>query len=94
MLSRSSADRSGTETSPRSGPARSPAAKFSPTSWTPALRTAPTNASTSPSAGTGWSGHGHQNSTASNPAAFAAAGRSSTGSSVNRIEQLTSQRSE
>src|SRR5262249_34592057 len=47
------------------------------------------NASTSESEGTG-EANGHQNSTASKPAAFAAAGRSSTGSSVNKIEQLTS----
>ncbi|MNI93968.1 hypothetical protein D3C73_1519990 [compost metagenome] len=32
---------------------------------------------------------GHQNSTASKPAAFAAAGRSSKGSSVRRMEQFT-----
>ena len=36
--------------------------------------------------------HGHQNSTPSNPAAFAAAGRSSSGSSVNKMEQFTSNR--
>ena len=35
---------------------------------------------------------GHQNSTASNPAERAAAGRFSSGSSVNKIEQLTSNR--
>ena len=87
-LSRNCADRLGIDSTPQSGPARSPAKKFSPTSCTPASRTARTNASTSASPGTGWSGQGHQNSTASKPAAFAAAGRSSSGRSVNSIEQL------
>jgi len=40
-----------------------------------------------------YSSNGHQNSTASNPAAFAAAGRSASGNSVKRIEQFTSSRS-
>jgi hypothetical protein len=66
----------------------SPAAKFSPTSWTPASDTAVTNASTSRSPGTAES-KGHQNSTASKPASFAAAGRSSRGSSGKSREQLT-----
>ena len=70
------------------GPARSPAKKFSPTSCTPASSIAVTNASTSASAGTGGPANGHQNSTASKPAALAAAGRSSSGSSVKRIEQF------
>ena len=69
----------------------SPAKKFSPTSCTPASVTAVANRSTSASDGTA-TGHGHQNSTASNPACFAAAGRSSRGSSVNRIDRLTSNR--
>jgi hypothetical protein len=69
----------------------SPAKKFSPTRRTPASRIAATNASTCRSAGTA-SPNGHQNSTASNPEALAAAGRSSSGSSVNRIEQFTSKR--
>ena len=54
----------------------------------PASRTAPTNSSTVESAGTGWSGQGHQNSIASKPASLAAAGRSRSGSSVNSNEQL------
>ena len=72
---------------PQSGPARSPAKRFSPTRWTPASVTADTNASTSASPGTGVS-NGHQNSIASNPASLAAAGRRRRGSSVNSIEQL------
>ena len=88
-LSRSSAARPGHDTSPRSPPARSPAKKFSPTSRTPASVTDRTSASTSPSDGTA-TGNGHHSSTAPNPAARAAARRSSSGSSVNRIEQLTS----
>ena len=88
-LSRNSCERAGHETRPRSPPGMSPAKKLRPTSSTPASRTAATNASTSVSAGTA-SANGHQNSTASKPAAFAAAGRSSRGSSVNRIEQFTS----
>ena len=47
-----------------------------------------TKASTSRSAGTGSLGHGHQNSTARKPAAYAAAGRSSSGSSAKSREQL------
>jgi hypothetical protein len=47
-----------------------------------------TSASTSRSAGTGWSGQGHHSSMVSNPAALAARGRSSSGSSVKSIEQL------
>jgi len=68
-----------------------PAVKFSKASRTPASPSALTNASASRSGGTG-SANGHQNSTASNPAARAAAGRSSSGNSVNRIEQFTSNR--
>ncbi len=82
------AARAGRDTSPRSPPGMSPAAKLRPTSWTPASETAETNASTSRSAGTAVS-NGHQNSTASKPASRAAAGRSSGGSSVNSSEQLT-----
>jgi hypothetical protein len=67
----------------------SPAKKFKPASRTPASSTARTNASTSPSAGTA-AANGHHSSTALNPACLAAAGRSSSGSSVNRMEQLTS----
>src|SRR6478736_4223308 len=93
MLSRNSADRAGQETRPRSPPGMSPAKKFSPTSATPASCTAVTNLSTSASVGTA-TANGHQNSTASNPAALAAAGRWSRGNSVNRIEQLTSYLSE
>ena len=66
----------------------SPAAKLSPMSCTPASVTAATNRSISASSGTA-TGQGHQNSTASKPACLAAAGRSSSGSSVNKIEQLT-----
>lgn len=69
----------------------SPAAKLSPTRATPASDTARTNASASRLPGTGAS-NGHQNSTARNPACLAAAGRCSSGSSVNRIEQLTANR--
>ena len=93
MLSRNSADRAGQETRPRSPPGMSPAKKFSPTSATPASWMARTNWSTSASLGTA-TANGHQNSTASKPAALAAAGRWSRGNSVNRIEQLTSYRSE
>jgi hypothetical protein len=71
----------------------SPAKKFSPTRETPASSIALTNSSTSASPGRAVA-NGHQNSTASKPAAFAAAGRCSRGSSVKRIEQLTSYRSE
>jgi hypothetical protein len=53
----------------------------------PASPIARVNASTSLVAGTAVA-KGHQNSTASNPAAFAAAGRCSSGISVNRIEQF------
>src|SRR5262245_31108054 len=87
-LSRNSCARSGQDTSPRSPPGMSPAAKLSPTRATPAFATADSNASTSESSGTAVS-KGHQNSTASKPAALAAAGRSSRGFSVNRREQLT-----
>jgi len=65
----------------------SPAAKLSPTRVVPASETAPTKRSTSPSSGVAVV-KGHQNSTASNPAALAAAGRSSSGTSVKSIEQL------
>ena len=87
-LSRNSALRPGTDSTPQSGPARSPAKKFRPASVTPASCTAVTKASTSRSAGTAVA-NGHQNSTAPNPAARAAAGRRSSGSSVNNSEQLT-----
>ena len=76
------------DSTPQSGPARSPATKFRPTSVTPASLTAATKASNSRSDGTGVV-NGHQNSTAENPAALAAAGRRSSGSSVNMSEQLT-----
>ena len=66
----------------------SPAKKFSPISCTPASVTAPTKASTSASAGTAVA-NGHQNSTASNPACLAAAGRAGSGSSVNSMDRLT-----
>jgi hypothetical protein len=69
----------------------SPVRKLRLTRSTPASAMAATNASASLSPGTG-SSKGHQNSTPSNPAALAAAGRCSSGSSVNRIEQLTSNR--
>src|SRR5580704_3775912 len=88
MLSRNSALRPGIDSTPQSGPARSPAKKFRPASVTPASSTAVVNASTSPSDGTGVA-NGHQNSTAENPAARAAAGLRSSGSSVNNSEQLT-----
>ena len=87
-LSRNSPLRAGHDTRPRSPPGMSPAAKLSPMSCTPASVTAATNSSISASAGTA-TGQGHQNSTASKPACLAAAGRSSRGSSVKRIEQLT-----
>ncbi len=86
-LSRNSCDLAGIDRTPQSGPARSPANRFSPTRRTPASVTAPANRSTSASPGTA-SANGHQNSIASKPAAFAAAGRRSSGSSVNSIEQL------
>ena len=86
-LSRNSPARRGMDSTPQSGPARSPAKKFSPTSRTPASSIADTNASTSASPGTG-EANGHQNSIASNPALRAAAGRRSSGSSVNSIEQF------
>src|SRR5919197_3483128 len=88
-LSRNSLDRAGQETSPRSPPGMSPAKKFNPTNWTPASSTARTNPSTSASDGTA-AAKGHQNSTPSKPASPAAAARSNRGSSVNRMEQLTS----
>ena len=88
MLSRNCPLRPGIDSTPQSGPARSPAKKFSPTNATPASSMAATNASTSRSAGTGVV-NGHQNSTAPNPAARAAAGRLSSGSSVKSREQLT-----
>ena len=87
-LSRNWALRAGMDSTPQSGPARSPPKKFSPIRSTPASWIAATNRSTSRSGGTGWSGHGHQNSMAVNPAAAAAAGRCSSGSSVNSSEQL------
>ena len=88
-LSRNSPARAGQDTSPRSPAAMSPAKKLRPTSSTPASRTAATRASTSRSGGTA-TAKGHQSSTAVKPAALAAAGRSSSGSSVNRIDRLTS----
>lgn len=91
MLSRKAAEPAGSESSPRSPAAMSPATKFSKISRTPASPSASTNRSTSWSGGTG-SANGHQNSTASNPADRAAAGRFSSGSSVNKMEQLTSNR--
>ena len=66
----------------------SPAKKFNPISCTPASVTAPTKASTSASEGTAVL-NGHQNSTASNPASFAAAGRANNGTSVNNMDRLT-----
>lgn len=65
----------------------SPAAKFSPTSCTPAFLMTATKVFTAASLGVD-SGNGHQNSTASKPAALAAAGRLSSGTSVKRMEQL------
>jgi hypothetical protein len=61
---------------------------LSPVSCTPASSIARTKVSTSASEGAAV-GKGHQNSTASNPAALAAAGRSSKGNSEKRMEQLT-----
>jgi len=90
-LSRNSAERPGHDTRPRSPAGMSPAKKLSPTRRTPASRSAPTKSSTSASGGTATL-HGHQNSTAVKPAARAAAGRCRIGNSVNRIEQLTSNR--
>ena len=87
ILSRNCPLRAGIETTPASGPCRSPAKKFSATEATPASWIAATKASTSRSGGTG-SGHGHQHSIAVKPAAAAAAGRRSSGSSVNSREQL------
>src|SRR4051794_6358176 len=87
-LSRNCCERLGMDSTPQSAPARSPAKKLSPASWTPASWTAVTKASTSASPGTGWSGQGHQNSTVPNPAALAAAGRSRSGTSVKSIEQF------
>ena len=88
MLSRNCAARAGMDSTPQSGPARSPAKKLSPTSATPESRTAATNDAISASPGTGSSGQGHQNSIASNPASLAARGRSSSGCSVKSIEQF------
>jgi hypothetical protein len=65
-----------------------PALKFRPVSWTPASVMAFSNSETCASEGTELS-KGHQNSTASKPAALAAAGRCSRGSSVRRMEQFT-----
>src|SRR6476661_7921142 len=88
MLSRNSVERAGQEVRPRSPPGMLPALKFRPESWTPASVMALSKAVVSASVGTEVS-KGHQNSTASKPAAFAAAGRSSKGSSVRRMEQFT-----
>src|SRR5215475_10228307 len=87
MLSRNCCERAGIDSTPASGPARSPAKKFRPTRRTPASPTALTNASTAASPGTG-SSNGHQNSTAPKPADRAAAGRRRRGSSVNSMEQF------
>ncbi len=87
-LSRNSAVRAGTDSTPQSGPARSPAKKFSPMSDTPALCTASTNPSSLGRLAPADLGHGHQNSIASKPAAAAAPARSSSGTSVNNMEQL------
>ena len=67
----------------------SPAKKFSPVSCTPGVldrRDERVDLARPP--GTA-AANGHQNSTASNPAALTAAGRSSSGSSVNSSEQFT-----
>src|SRR6266508_3020265 len=88
-LSRNSGARAGQDASPRSPPGMSPAKKFRPTSRTSASCTALTKESTSRSAGTATS-KGHQSSAASNPADVAAPGRSCSGSSVNRMDRLTS----
>ena len=88
MLSWNSVERAGQETRPRSPPGMLPALKFRPVSWTPASVMAFSKPVTWASVGTEVS-KGHQNSTASKPAAFAAAGRSSRGSSVRRMEQFT-----
>jgi hypothetical protein len=74
---------------PRSPPGMSPANPFSATSCTPASRTARSNAPTSASGGTA-EPNGHHASTAVNPAARAAAGRSSSGSSVNSMDMFAS----
>ncbi len=87
-LARRSAERAGHDTRPRSPPGMFPASKLSPVSCTPAASIAPTNASTSSRAGVD-DANGHQNSTPRKPAAAAAAGRSSSGRSVSRIEQFT-----
>ncbi len=87
MLSRNCPLRAGIDSTPASGPCRSPAKKFSATRATPASWIAATKASASRSDGTG-PGHGHQDSIAVKPAAAAAAGRRSNGSSVNSREQL------
>src|SRR5688572_27052406 len=88
MLSWNSVERAGQETRPRSPPGMLPALKFRPVSWTPAFLMAFSNSVVSASEGTEFS-NGHQNSTASKPAALAAAGRSRGGSSVSRMEQFT-----
>src|SRR6476469_3762651 len=88
MLSRNSESRPIQDTRPRSPAGMSPASKFRPVSWTPASVTARSKRLSSASPGTE-PANGHQNSTASKPAAFAAAGRSSSGSSVSRMEQFT-----
>lgn len=86
-LSRSSRSRPGRDSSPRSPAAMSPDARFMATRCTPASRTAATRRSTSWSVGVVVA-NGHQSSTASNPAACAAAGRASSSTSGRRIEQL------
>lgn len=63
----------------------SPAKKFSPRSRTPSRLL--TKASTSSRAGTAVS-NGHQYSTSVNPASRAAAARSGSGTSLNRIDRL------
>ena len=91
-FSLNSAVRAGCDTIPRSPAAMSPAWKFSETSSTPASAIDRVNASAAESDGA-IASHGHQNSTPPNPAARAAAARWVSGSSVNRIEQFTSNRS-
>ena len=87
-LSRKAFCSAGFDTMPRSPAGMSPAAKLSPVNCTPASWMARMNAVTSASDGVGVA-NGHQNSTAEKPASLAAAGRSSSGRSVSRIEQLT-----
>src|SRR4051812_50113022 len=89
-LSRNSLVRAGSDSTPRSPAAMSPAKKFNPTSLTPSSRTDRTNRSTSDSAGTAVA-DGPQNSTAPHPAALAAGRRADRGKLGDRDERVTAE---